>query len=114
MAKKSRRERKAESLAAPTAPRMSTSATMTPTAPPPAAPRPVTMPVAAPAAAAPTSRAPRPSAATADAPARIPPKEMVQEWLYVRKDLRHILILAAILFGALIVLSLTLPRLLGY
>lgn len=115
MAKKSRRERKAEAQVAPAAPRVPTStavmpaagaSTQTLTAPSAVAARPPTAP--------PPSRAGRATAATAEAPARIPRKEMIEEWLYVRKDLRHIMILAIILFGGLIAAALILPRMLGY
>ncbi len=119
MAKKSRRERKAEASTAPTAPRVPTSTAVMPTTGAAtqtltASSAPVARPPTAPAPNR-TSRTSRTTVdATADAPARIPRKEMVQEWVYVRKDLRHILILAVILFGSLVVLSLLLPRMLGY
>lgn len=112
MAKKSRRERKAEGMAAPVAPRVPSSATLTPTVPAPHSVAPSASP--RPAAPPPTPRASRAAAVNPDTGARIPQREMLEEWHYVRQDLRRIFVLAGVLFIGLIVLSLTLPGMLGF
>ena len=131
MAKKSRRERKAETA------REMSSATRTlrpdviPTTPPinggpETAPAPtVTATSAAVAPTRPTSRPMSPSrqqamrqssqlrAQAENTGARLSPTDLSREDAYVRHDLRNVAILASVLIGVLIVLAFVLPRALG-